>query len=119
MKITKKQLMQIIKEELEVVMAESAAIEQKLADVLKMQIWSAMGGAYADKDEAEAQAKAQVEELKKAGSDLEQEFARVDAENRETYKAAIGKVKPFKRQRSYGMEPSDASGYSHPSRNEE
>ena len=82
-----------------------------------MKIWSDMGGAFAMKGEAMAQAQAQVQQMIAAGADLEQELASVQSE-REAEIRSIAKTRPYKRS-FHGYDQSDSSGYTHPSRNEE
>tara|TARA_Y100000034_G_C6805655_1_gene361748 strand:+ start:514 stop:852 length:339 start_codon:yes stop_codon:yes gene_type:complete len=80
MKITSKQLRQIIKEELEAVISETeGSIEDQLTHTLKMKIWGDIGGAYADQEKALTQAKAEVQQMIAAGADLEQELVKVKA----------------------------------------
>ena len=93
MKITNKQLKQIIKEELEAVMSEAeGSIEDQLIHTLKMKIWSDMGGAYDMREDALLQAEAQVQQMIAAGADLEQELAKA----KESI-PPITKAKPYKR----------------------
>tara|TARA_R110000824_G_scaffold105821_4_gene250312 strand:- start:318 stop:671 length:354 start_codon:yes stop_codon:yes gene_type:complete len=116
MKLTNKQLRQIIKEELEAVISETEeSIEDQLIHALKMQIWDDMGAAYADQDNAFAQAGAQVQQMIAAGANLEQELAKTKAAA-----PPIPKARKYKRAATHGIDQSDniTTGYSHPSRNE-
>lgn len=114
MKITNKQLRQIIKEELEAMISETEeSIEGQLVHALGMQIWDDMGATWADRDNALAQAEAQVQQMIAAGADLEQELANLKAAV-----PPITKTRPYKRS-WHGDDQSDTSGYYHDSRNEE
>jgi hypothetical protein len=93
MKITNKQLRQIIKEELEAVISESEeSIEGQVVHALGMQIWDDMGAAFADRDSAFVQAEAQVQQMIAGGVDLQQELANLKAAV-----PPITKTRPYKR----------------------
>lgn len=93
MKLTNKQLKQIIKEELEAVMTEmKQTVEEKLTHALMMKIWDELGGAYAMKDKALEQAQFQVQQLKLDEVPLEWELKRIESQKKPTKR-----VRPYKR----------------------